>query len=84
MIRDIKIDGESKHIVLEFPSLGDALQLWKPWNDGKSREEITKMLHAALQAAGVSLEVRVQGKPIATLGGDGMSGLAIRLLAQHA
>ncbi|MBI4908036.1 MAG: hypothetical protein HY820_30705 [Acidobacteria bacterium] len=76
----VTITGEGKHIVLEFPSLGEALQFWKPWAKAKSREQITGMLHEALRNAGVSLELRVQGKAVALLGVSGMSGLLLRLL----
>lgn len=37
------------------------------------------MLHQALRNAGVSLEMRVQGKVVALLGENGMSGLIVRL-----
>lgn len=80
---DVQVHGEGRQIVLDFPSLSAALQLWKPWSDGKRREEITDLLHQALAAAGLSLEVRVQGKPVALLGGASKQGLALQLLGQH-
>ncbi len=80
----VSVVGDGNQIVLDFSSLGEALQLWKPWSDGQRRTEITELLHRALSSAGLSLEVRVQGKPVAQLGGSHMSGIALRLLAQGA
>lgn len=80
MLDAVSITGEGKHIVLEFPSLGEALQFWKPWAQARRREQVTDMLHEALRNAGVSLELRVQGKAVALLGESGMSGLLLRLL----
>lgn len=80
MLNDIAIIGENKQIVLEFPTLQDALLLWKPWNDGQKRREITNLLHQALSGAGISVELRVQGKPVAHLGTGELSGLALALL----
>jgi hypothetical protein len=83
VVSDVTVLGDGKQIVLDFPSLGEALQLWKPWGDGKSRSEISRLLHEALIAAGLSLEVRVQGKAVASFGGDEISGLALRFLERH-
>ena len=80
MLNDIAINSDSKQIVLEFSTLRDALQLWKPWNDGQKRREITRLLHQALAGAGISLELRVQGKPVANLGIGELSGVALSLL----
>lgn len=83
MVSDVVVLGDRKQIVLDFPSLGEALQLWKPWGDGKRRTEITQRLHEALIVAGLSLEVRVQGKAVASFGGDQIRGLALRFLERH-
>ncbi len=80
MTEAVQVNGEGKQIVLEFPSLGEALQFWKPWTNAKHREQATGTLHEALRHAGVSLELRVQGKTVAHLGESGMSGLLLRLL----
>ncbi|MCC6364557.1 MAG: hypothetical protein IT165_13620 [Bryobacterales bacterium] len=80
MTDTVTVSGEGRQIVIDFPSLGEALSLWKPWGDGKRRAEIVEALHETLAAAGLSLELRVQGKPVALLGGEEMSGLALRLL----
>ncbi|MCC6345515.1 MAG: hypothetical protein IT166_25170 [Bryobacterales bacterium] len=82
MTETVTVSGEGKQIVIDFPSLGEALSLWKPWGDGKRRTEIAAALHETLAAAGLCLELRVQGKPVAMLGGEEMSGLALRLLSQ--
>lgn len=76
-----KIHGEGNRIVLEFDSLADALKLWKPWGDRIRRLEVTDLLHEALASAGISLELRVQGKSVAELGGEAKTGLALRLIS---
>ena len=84
MLKEIAITGDnlgdSRQIVLEFPTLHDALQLWKPWSDGQKRREITQLLHQALTGAGLTLELRVQGRPVARLGTGELSGVALALL----
>jgi len=84
MVSDVVVLGDGKQIVLDFPSLGEALQLWKPWGDSKRRSDISQRLHEALAAAGLSLEVRVQGKAVASFGGAQIKGLALRLLERRA
>ncbi|MBL8233044.1 MAG: hypothetical protein JNL98_31390 [Bryobacterales bacterium] len=76
-----KVHGEGNRIVLDFESLADALKLWKPWGDRLRRLQVTDLLHEALSSAGVSMELRVKGKPVAELGGDEKSGLALRLIS---
>jgi len=76
------VHGEDNRIVLDFASLGDALQLWKPWGDSRRRTEITQLLHQALNGAGLSLDVRVQGKSVIILGTGQISGLALQLLGR--
>ncbi|MBL8173374.1 MAG: hypothetical protein JNK48_01805 [Bryobacterales bacterium] len=80
MLNDIAIAGDNKQIVIEFPTLQDALQLWKPWGGGQKRREITQLLHESLSSAGISLELRVQGKAVAHIGSGELSGLALALL----
>ncbi|MCS7025528.1 MAG: hypothetical protein NZV14_12075 [Bryobacteraceae bacterium] len=76
-----KVFGEGNRIILDFETLADALRFWKPWGDCMRRVEVTELLHNALSSVGVSLELRVQGKSVAELGGDVKSGLALRLIA---
>lgn len=80
MQEDVKIAGLGKRIILDFPNLAGALKLWQPWSDKRRRAEVTGSIHLALRAAGLSLEIRVQGKSVALLGGEQMSGLALQLL----
>jgi len=82
MVDAITVSGDGKQIVLDFPNLGEAMKLWKPWADSRRRVEITEMLHQALTGAGLSLVLRVQGKQVACLGGEEKTGLALRLLGQ--
>lgn len=80
MLNNVAINGEGSCIVLDFPTLQDALQLWKPWNGATKRREITNLLHQALAGAGLSLELRVKGKPVAHFGSGELSGAALALL----
>lgn len=80
MASDVQVSGSGRQIVVDFPSLSEALQFWKPWNDARRRAEITDVLHQALNSAGLSLEVRVQGKAVALLGGAEKAGLILQLL----
>jgi hypothetical protein len=82
MDTNVRVHGEDNRIILDFDSLGEALQLWKPWCDGKRRTEITQLLHQALHGAGLCLEVRVQGRCVMTLGMAQASGLALQLLGK--
>jgi len=79
----VAISGQGNQIVLDFSSLREALQLWKPWSDGKKRSEVATAFHEAFHAAGVCLQVKVQGRLIASLGGDQMTGLLLPLLGHH-
>ena len=66
----VKVHSEGNQIVLDFETLADALRLWKPWSDAVRRLEVTEVLHRGLAAAGLNLQLRVQGRPVADLGGD--------------
>lgn len=76
----VKVHSEGTQIVLDFETLADALRLWKPWTDAVRRLEVTEVLHRGLAAAGLSLQLRVQGRTVADLGGEEKSGIALRLL----
>jgi hypothetical protein len=77
---DVAVQGDGKQIVLDFPNLGEALMLLKPWSGRKRRAEMVERLHTALKVTGLSLEIRVNGTPIARLGPGPRTGLALRIL----
>lgn len=79
---DTKAHTEGNLIVLDFATLPEALQLWKPWTDARRRAEITDILHEALASAGLSLEVRVQGKTVVHLGEPEKAGLILGLVSK--
>jgi hypothetical protein len=81
---NVSVHGEGKQIVLDFPSLGEAMRLLKPWSGHRRRAEMIDSIHKALNSAGLSLEVRVNGSSVAHLGTGLRRGLALRLLGAEA
>lgn len=77
---EVRAYAEGKVMILDFPSLPEALQMWKPCPDSRRRREMTEMLHQMFSSAGVTLEVRVQGKPVGHLGPPEKAGLIFGLL----
>ncbi len=77
---EVRAYAEGKVVVLDFPSLPEALQMWKPCADSRRRREMTDMLHQMFACAGVSLDVRVQGKSVGHLGLPEKTGLILGLL----
>jgi hypothetical protein len=74
------IQDQPNCIILEFGSLGEALSLLKPWPSAERRASALKALHELLHTAGLLMEVRVQGRVVAELGGSTRNGLLVRLL----
>lgn len=84
MNSDVRAYAEGKVMVLDFPSLPEALQLWNPCGDSRRRLEVADLLHQMLTSAGLSLDVRVQGKSIGHFGLPQKTGLILGLLGpQH-
>lgn len=84
METDVRTYTEGKVVVLDFASLPEALQMWKPWNDPRRRAESTEVLHQMLSSAGLGLEVRVQGKAVGRFGLPEKTGLILSLLGKPA
>ncbi len=72
--------GEGDRIILDFPSLQAAFQMLQPWSGQAKRADLADRLHEALKSVGLSLEVKVQGKPMAELGSRAKGGVILRLL----
>ncbi len=82
MNSEVRAYAEGKVMILDFPSLPEALQMWKPMADPRRRREMTEMLHQMFASAGLTLEVRVQGKSVGHLGLPDKAGLLFGLLGK--
>lgn len=76
----VVVNSQGRHIVLDFPSLQAAFEMLKPWSGQAKRAEMANRLHEALKSVGLSLEVKIQGRPMAELGSDSRGGVLLRLL----
>lgn len=76
----VVVNGQGRRIVLDFPNLQAAFEMLKPWSGQTKRAEMANRLHEALKSVGLSLEVKIQGRPMAELGSDSRGGVLLRLL----
>ena len=78
---DISIEGDGDRIVVDLPSLraGRRLVNSGPFALGRRSAQMNQ-LHRSLQGAGLSVEVRLQGDPIARVGAGAQPGLLSRAL----
>ncbi len=76
----VVVNGDGKRIVLDFPNLQAAFEMLRPWAGQAKRTEMANRLHEALKSVGLSLEVKIQGKPMAELGSDSRGGSLLKLL----
>lgn len=78
---DIDIQADGQRIVVDLPSLraGRRLLDAEPLS-GDNRATATRRVREALQVAGFTLEVRLNGAPMALLGADASPGRLGRLL----
>ena len=74
------VTGGGTRIVLDFPSLPAAFEMLRPWSGQAKRAEMASHLHEALKGVGLSLEVRIQGRPMAELGSAARGGSLLKLL----
>jgi hypothetical protein len=74
------VEGLENRIILHFDTLEQAMSLLSPWTGAERRVDATQRIHQALEAAGLSLEVRVKGRSIAEMGAGRFSGSLLRLL----
>lgn len=79
---DINIQADGNRIVVDLPSLraGRRLLAAQPFS-GDRRSRSTEQLHDALQIAGLTAEVRLQGDVIARIGAGARPGRLGRLLS---
>ncbi len=76
----VVVNGDGQRIVLDFPSLQAAFEMLRPWSGQSKRAEMADRLHEALKAVGLSLEVKIQGRPMAELGSASRGGILLKLL----
>lgn len=75
-----RAEAHENRIVLQFDTLDDALRLFSPWRGAGPRVQAASQIHAALSAAGLAVEVRVKGRPVAELGAGEPRGVLFSLL----
>ena len=63
-----QVEASGNRVVLHFDSLEDAMRLLSPWRSSKPRTAAAEGIHAALGAAGLAMEIRVQGHMLVELG----------------
>ncbi|MFN3322970.1 MAG: hypothetical protein ACK5AZ_05705 [Bryobacteraceae bacterium] len=80
MAQALEIHADKNRIVLECPDLQAAFQLLQPWSGQAKRAELAEGMHRALSAAGLSLEIKVNGRSVAEIGAAAKRGLMLRLL----
>lgn len=74
------IEAAGKRIVLQFDSLEEVMKLLSPWRGASTRAQAATQIHHALAAAGIEVELRVKGCPVAELGAGQMRGSLLSLL----
>jgi len=79
-----KAEAENTRIILHFETLEDALRLFSPWRGAAPRAQAAQQIHHALSSAGLQLEVRIQGRPVAELGSSRPRGPLFSLLSGNA
>jgi hypothetical protein len=79
-----RIETEGNGVVFDFDRLEDALRLLSPWRAPAARANAAWQIHRALGAAGLRLQVRVNGTVIAELGDGAFRGSLLNLLAAGA
>lgn len=75
-----RAQAHDNQIVLHFESLDDALRLFSPWRGAGPRIQAASQIHSALAAAGLAVEVQVNGRSVAQLGLGEPSGVLFSLL----
>jgi hypothetical protein len=78
-----EVEGAGNRIILNFESLEQALQLLRPWRGATRRAEVASQIHQALAAAGLSLELRVNGRPVAEIGEGYLRGSLFSVLGMR-
>ena len=75
------VESAGNRIILHFDKLDQALRLMQPWPGDKLRADAAIRITKALEAVGLIVEVRVNGRPIAEMGAGGVHGSLMKLIA---
>jgi hypothetical protein len=67
-------------LVFDFESLDDAMRLLSPWRAPAARADAAWQIHRALGAAGLRLQIRVNGTTVAEMGQGVFRGSLLNLL----
>lgn len=76
----IEIRGTGDHIVVDLPSLRAGRRLLASGPFVTDRAQTTGRLHEALDLAGLTVEIRLRGDPVARLGAGARPGALGRIL----
>jgi hypothetical protein len=77
---DIDIRGTGDHLVVDLPSLRAGRRVLSSGPFARNRARATGRVHEALSISGLSVEIRLQGDPIARLGAGARPGALGRIL----
>jgi hypothetical protein len=76
----VNITADGNRITLNFPDLGSALELWKPWGSAAKRADFMQRFENMLLKMNVAIEFRVGGKLLDGFGPGTQPGLLRRLI----
>jgi hypothetical protein len=78
---DVDVTANGDHVVVDLPSLRAGRRLLSAYPfSGARRPRATARVHDALQIAGLTVEVRLQGETVARVGEGAKPGRLARLL----
>lgn len=79
-MKPARAEADHNRIILHFETLEDAMRLLTPWRGAGPRAQAAQQIHHALSSAGLLLEIRIQGRPVAELGSGAPHGPLFSLL----
>lgn len=77
----VNITADGNRIILNFPDLGAALELWKPWGSAAKRTDFMHRFENMLLKLNLAIEFRVGGKSLGGFGPGTRPGLIRSLIA---
>jgi hypothetical protein len=76
----VTVTAEGNRIVLHFPDLAGAMELWKPWGSAAKRADFLHRFENMLLKLNVAIEFRVGGRLLDGFGPGTQPGLLRRLI----
>ena len=76
----VAISAEGNRIILNFPDLSSAMELWKPWGSPAKRLDFLQRFETMLRRLDVAIEFRVGGKMLDGFGPGTRPGILRRLI----